>query len=198
MPNPYMQDEEDELGRRGEPAGYAQAANTAGNVAARPGFNPQMGTQARAPGDGKGPQSYSGMQQPQDPRAAASLSRAYGQSQQPAARPMPAQAQGNAYGQQMQRPQAAQAAAPAAAAAKAGGGMNPMLMAAIAQYMQGQQQKGDIARQGQQQIAQRYAASTGYPQAGVAAANTRAEMDEAAGPDYITELLKMRAQRGGR
>lgn len=75
--------------------------------------------------------------------------------------------------------------------------MNPMVIAAIAQYMQGQQQKRDMARQGQAQIAQQYAGSTGYPQYGVQAAQQRAAMDEGGQiPDYVQQILKMRQQRG--
>ena len=171
MRDPYMMDDEEDT-QRGPLGG--------GAVAARPGFNPGMGAQTRAPGDGQGPQPYTSMTQ--DPRAQASVSRAYGQQQAPAAQAAPQAT--------------AQQAAPAAAAAKAGGGMNPMLMGVIAQYMQGQSQKRQMGRDGQAQIAQQFAASTGYPQYGVQAAQQRAAMDDAAGPDYISEILKMQQQRG--
>jgi hypothetical protein len=193
MPFPFDEyEEDDERMRRGAPMGYAQAANTAGSVAARPGYNPQQDANSaayvkheRTPGDGKGPTPYSGMANPQG-RSPMMPQRQM--AQQPAAQASPV----------AQTAAAKPAGAAAGAASGSGGPMNPLVIAAALQYLDKRRDRGEMAKEGRQGIAQQYAASTGYPMYGVGAAKVRNAMNDENGEDYITEILKMREQRRGR
>ena len=75
--------------------------------------------------------------------------------------------------------------------------MDPLMIAAALQYLDGRQKRSDMAEEGREGIAQQFAASTGFPMYGVQAAKTRDAMDEEGGASYIADILRMRAQRGG-
>ncbi len=56
--------------------------------------------------------------------------------------------------------------------------MNPMIMAAVADYIKNQQQDSEARETGQQQIAQKHAASLGYPTYGMQAAQLNNDIEE--------------------
>ena len=75
--------------------------------------------------------------------------------------------------------------------------MDPLMIAAALQYLDGRRNRSEMAEEGREGIAQSYASSLGFPQYGVQAAKTKDAMDEEGGASYIADILKMRAQRGG-
>jgi len=67
--------------------------------------------------------------------------------------------------------------------------------AVVAQYLDQQRQQNDAREKARQGVQQNYAASLGYPMAGVQAAEAKNAIGDIEGQDYLTQLLPLLSKR---
>lgn len=70
------------------------------------------------------------------------------------------------------------------------------IAAVVAQYLDKQRQQNEARQGARQQLQQNYAASLGYPVAGVQAAKAKNEIDDIEGQNYLAQLLPLLNKRG--